>query len=100
LGGLAYNENIDCGKRIFFDDFTLFPNPANTILKIGHQNLNSLANATIEIYDLKGSLIFSQKTDATAGIKEINVSTLPEAIYVLKVVQTEWVIQQKFVILR
>ncbi len=100
LGGITNNQNLVCGEKINFKGLTLFPNPAKSILRIGNDNLNYLANATIEIYDLRGVLVFSEKTDASINIKQINISTLPEAVYVLKVVQTGWVTQQKFVILR
>lgn len=100
LGGLSNNKDLICGKRLFFNDFTLFPNPANTILRIGSEDLNNLSNARIDVFDLRGVLVKSVETENSLGIKEINISDLSEAVYILKVTKTDWVIQQKFIILR
>lgn len=100
LGGIYGGEEITCKGKIYFEDFTIFPNPANRTISIGNDNLDYLAGAVFEIYDMNGKLISTYKSDLSIGVKRIDIHTLAEGVYILKVVQTAWVIQQKFVILR
>ena len=100
LGGKASNEDLECGDKISFDDFSLFPNPVSTILRVGNDDLSYLADAVFEIYDSKGILVKSLKTSTVIEVKQIDISHLSSGIYVLKVIQSNWLIQQKFVILR
>lgn len=57
----------------------IFPNPSNGIIGIG-QSFDK--DATVEIFDLKGSKIFS--TLLPAGESQVNLSDLQNGLYILK----------------
>ena len=58
----------------------VYPNPGNNTLNIR----TALQNARVEVYDLSGKVIHSQKT--TANITSINAESWPSGAYVWKVV--------------
>ena len=100
LGGKARNTDLECGTKINFNDFTLFPNPAKTIIQVGNSDLSVLANAIFEIYNVNGTLVKTLETNSNIEVKQIDIHSLSDGIYVLKVIQDHWLIQKKFVILR
>ena len=58
----------------------IYPNPANDIVNIEIENPD---NATIEIYNVSGRLVFSRKLNSGAG--KIDISGLLEGMYFVKV---------------
>ncbi len=99
-GGISGNESLECGQKINFDNFVLFPNPASTILYMGNLDLDALKNANVRIYNSNGMLVKSEITNTNIDIQQIDISELSEGIYVVEVQKNDWLIQKKFVILR
>ena len=97
---LKTNNSSECRKQKVFDEFTIFPNPAQNIITIGYSDLSVLSGSNIEIFNLNGKLVLSEKTTTSVGIKDIDISRLSNGFYILKLSKANWNIQQKFVILR
>lgn len=65
---------------------TLYPNPVQNILKV---NLNGYQGSTdISIYSVSGLLIQSKKTTETGAVN-VDVSTLPQGMYIIKVMNSQ-----------
>ena len=100
FSSLSTNNSNNCLNIKLFDEFVIFPNPAYNTITIGYKDLSVLSEAKIEIFDLKGKLIFSEKTTSIIENKVINVSQFSNGFYILKLSKANWNIQEKFVILR
>lgn len=72
----------------------IYPNPAKNILNVEIQSLSNESN-TIEIFDLKGQQIFSS-TSFNKNIT-INTSAFSKGIYILKVYNSNYLVNQKFI---
>ena len=68
---------------------SVYPNPANTFITVELFLKNSQA-VEVNLYDLLGQIVFTNKVNYSAGINKTNLSTasLPRGIYLLQV-QTE-----------
>lgn len=97
--GISGNEVLECGAKISFDQFTLYPVPADKYLKIGDVDLSTLSNADIIVYSINGTKMLEQHSSDSPDIKNIDVHSLPSGIYVLKVIKEGLIVTQKFVIL-
>lgn len=64
------------------DELTLYPTVVYDNLKISYKNL---IGSQIKIYDLKGTLIFQNKTNISDNEYIINISDLHSGIYILKI---------------
>ncbi|OFX59611.1 MAG: hypothetical protein A2046_05255, partial [Bacteroidetes bacterium GWA2_30_7] len=76
-------------------DFKIFPNPANNILNIvssENQNLN------VNIYNLLGKNVYSE--NSITPISKINISDLPNGMYIISVVSENSQISKRIVISR
>ncbi|MBJ33286.1 MAG: hypothetical protein CMC89_01005 [Flavobacteriaceae bacterium] len=71
------NYNTLSLNKIINDEITIYPNPVNSILKIDGEFTNA------KIYDLKGKLIMESSESV------IDVSQLPQSIYIIKVIANE-----------
>lgn len=100
LGGLAGNDDIDCGERLFFNNFTIFPNPAKSVIRIGNGDLVCLSGALVQIYSSNGTLTLSETLKTSISTKSIDVSMLAEGVYILRIINSSCTLQDKFVILR
>ena len=60
----------------------IYPNPSDDIINIEIENIK---NATLEIYNLGGKLIFSKKLHSK--LEKIDVSDFPDGIYIVKIMQ-------------
>ena len=72
------NKDVDIREHTANTERKIFPNPAQT-----HFTVTNTANATLHLYNTMGQEVFS-----TYGKEEntiINVNTLPQGVYVLKV---------------
>ncbi|UCH15338.1 MAG: T9SS type A sorting domain-containing protein, partial [Bacteroidales bacterium] len=85
------NPNVqfttDCATNIKNDynenrTVDIYPNPSDDIINIEIENIN---NATIEIYNVSGMLVFSKALNSK--VEKIDVSGLLEGIYFVKVRQ-------------
>ena len=61
------------------ESMTDYPNPGKDVLNIR----TALQNAHVEVYDLNGRLLHSQRI--TADVTTIDASTWPSGVYVWKV---------------
>ncbi len=71
----------------------IYPNPSADIINIEIENTN---NATIEIYNISGTLIFSKGLQSQQ--EKINISGYSKGIYLLKVRQADAVYVEKLVV--
>ncbi len=65
------------------------------MLKI--ESSNDLKNTQYQIHDLTGNVVSNA---ALEGKNEINVSVLPNGVYVLHLVNTEFTIAKKFTLIK
>jgi hypothetical protein len=71
----------------------IYPNPSDDIINIDIENIN---NATIEIYDVNGTLIFSKALNS--NFEKIDISGFSGGLYLVKVKQDSTVIIGKVVV--
>ena len=71
----------------------IYPNPSDNIINIEIENPN---NATIEIYNVSGRLVFSKLLKLKLEI--INISDFPRGIYIVKVIRGNIVNLRKLVV--
>lgn len=92
-GGASFNNAIFGGEFVStkiqnpFIDFNVYPNPAKTEFTIQFE-LASASQTTIQIYDLRGTLILDEKhNNLQVGNHKIhvNTSTLSSGIYQAKI---------------
>ncbi|WDF78060.1 IPT/TIG domain-containing protein [Mucilaginibacter sp. KACC 22773] len=81
-------------KFTFADDFSVFPNPFNTTLNI-NVGTDNLAKATLQLYNIMGTKVYSQQFSNISGIISINPGNLVQGTYMLKLLtgQTEKMIK-------
>jgi len=89
-GCLATSEKITVSilateKQDPFGQLTLFPNPAQDILHVGIP-AGASGNIQITIVDLQGRIQSAQNTNLSLGANtlQMDISTLPKGVYVLK----------------
>ncbi|PLW93142.1 MAG: hypothetical protein C0592_07090 [Marinilabiliales bacterium] len=74
--------------------FNLFPNPANDIL-----NITGLENAeSVSLYSAMGSLINKEEISGVSSF-EMNLSNLPEALYIVRVRFNDGTIESRMVMI-
>lgn len=73
-------------------EFSIIPNPASESCTI---NLNANAVATIEVYDLFGRLIISQRG---TGVTKIDISALAPGMYSVRVSTADSMSEQKLIV--
>jgi hypothetical protein len=64
-------------------DFAFYPNPASTDITITLKNTGAIAK--IEVYDIAGKLILSQKPNTLLTTQTVNLSNISKGIYLLEV---------------
>tara|TARA_R110002050_G_scaffold200591_1_gene335482 strand:- start:23564 stop:24505 length:942 start_codon:yes stop_codon:yes gene_type:complete len=69
-------------EELDFKDLTLWPNPVICTLQI-ENNFNS--SSEVNLYDITGSLILTQKFSAKKTALQLDLSELPSGIYFVKV---------------
>ncbi|MDD4149346.1 MAG: T9SS type A sorting domain-containing protein [Bacteroidales bacterium] len=72
--------------------FTIFPNPFKQNINISANEL-PLDKATINIYNMLGSLIYQEKVNATKGELSVSIDLkhLPPAIYVVRIISGDYI---------
>ena len=88
--GVCYPTIIEEYKK---ELLSIFPNPSNDIINIEIENPN---NATIEIYNVSGRLVFSKELNSKA--EKIDISVLSEGMYFVKVKQENNVRIEKLIV--
>lgn len=88
----SYKETI-----VFNSDPFVYPNP----IKDNLININAgsyFENETpIEIYDLKGQLVFSKSYKTSENQLKLDVTSLPKGVYILKIVAEEEIFNYKII---
>ena len=88
---ITIKTDLEC-QGVFRDEMILdnipriYPNPISgnfLNIKTGYSNLQK---SLIEIYDLRGSLIYRGKTD---GSSKIDFSWIPKGIYILRITKNQ-----------
>ncbi|MCW3807920.1 autotransporter-associated beta strand repeat-containing protein [Marinilabiliaceae bacterium D04] len=74
---------IDAEKE---KELTLYPNPVENVLYVRLQD--NTANATLEIRDINGQLVYKQNDVYSAD--KIDVTMLPQGVYLLKIYTDEY----------
>ncbi|WP_243349314.1 glycoside hydrolase family 30 beta sandwich domain-containing protein [Parabacteroides sp. FAFU027] len=65
------------------DNVKLIPNPAGESVSITHPDLLG-ETASVQLYNLSGTLVFKQSLSADNQIEHLNISSLPKGIYLAK----------------
>ena len=82
-------------------NLALFPNPVNEEISISFYKPEGWANEnTIEIYNTKGQLVYSKKEMSSSSRDQditLNLQSLPQGLYLLKLVNKERSLSQKFI---
>ncbi|KUG06790.1 hypothetical protein ASU33_05520 [Solirubrum puertoriconensis] len=83
-GTTAYSpvRAVSFGKELAQGNLTLYPNPAHDELTVSLGTASQ--NAMVEVYTVNGLFVRKQSFDAAATTK-LNVSSLPQGTYLLKV---------------
>ncbi len=67
--------------------FKVYPNPNHGVFNLQMDQLAEGENVSIAIYDLAGKKVYSSDVPATGTqfLHELNLSTLPKGVYLIKV---------------
>jgi hypothetical protein len=106
-GPVVSGGNINCpaAATVFVDActgieensaaaFSVYPNPNNGVFTI---SLSNMANATLEIISIDGSVVYTENYAAAQNVKEINLSSIANGVYFVRVSNNETVITSKLV---
>ncbi|WP_299986436.1 M64 family metallopeptidase [uncultured Pontibacter sp.] len=77
----------------------LFPNPASTIVQLEAQ-LTGTSEASLQVYDPTGKLIFSQQVHSLSGIlkEKLDLSKQPKGIYLLRLITEKGHVDRKLLL--
>lgn len=78
--------------------FFVYPNPAHGLVHI--QWIKPVQQFLIHISDASGKLVFAQRIDGNKNFHSIDVSSLPDGIYLIKATSGRSVTQRKLVVMR
>ncbi len=82
---LVFDDPALSTNDLFFEKFSLSPNPNNGIFNIDLKS-NSGKNINVDIFDIRGVKIFSEVFNNTLNFsKEINLDNVAAGIYIVKV---------------
>jgi len=94
--------SITCEQSII-GDYSVYPNPANEVLMID-MDLETYQgdNITLELFDVKGALVNVQSVQLNRGYNhlEVDLSKVPEGLYLLKFNGTKNYIKQARIVKR
>ena len=87
LGTATKPTDYVLGNSAFLE---VFPNPVQQLLNI---NLKAFeGGSTIQLYDVNGTQVMSKKSNHAK--EQLNVSTLPSGIYLIKVINRDMIISR------
>ncbi len=86
-------------KITAFTDFTLYPNPVLSELKVSFQSPKEQSALDIKIYNVQGTLVFEQKGEVFKGanIFLINTNEFAQGMYFLTLDNGEEFVKMKFI---
>lgn len=88
--GITYNSKIP-------DKFFLFPNPAGEVLTLQTEN-EKLNGAEVFLFNCFGQKISGEQT--LSKTKDIDISFLPEGMYIVQISNDKLILREKFLISR
>ena len=90
---------ISAEKVTGLEGLNLFPNPANNTLTINYFT-PSMETTSIEIYDMMGQLVNTINSNANQGFnsRELDLTSMSNGVYFLKVTQNNNTLTKKFVV--
>nr|WP_321409272.1 S8 family serine peptidase [uncultured Carboxylicivirga sp.] len=74
----------------------IYPNPVTDLLNI-EWNSNLSENTLIRLLNIDGTIIQSENIKVSSGVHSLNVSQLPEGIYIVEVISGEETYSQKII---
>lgn len=77
-----------------------FPNPAESDLNLVYNTEKNYSNKVIQLLDLNGKLVYSEKVENTTGLIQINVSEFPSGVYVCNLIADDAVIAREKVVVK
>ena len=80
-------------------NLNIYPNPASEYIWVNLES-DEIKDAIVELYDLKGRLVYNNKFDITEGPNRINLQELNASQYVLRVVDTAGNVLQTFKLIK
>jgi len=78
-------------------DLSLSPVPSNNVLQVNYYTENNTGLSTLTVFNTYGKLVMSKDIDNMTGA-ELNVSTLPSGIYMLKLTTIKETLMKKFIV--
>ncbi|MEN9331953.1 MAG: hypothetical protein RLZZ94_1043 [Bacteroidota bacterium] len=93
------NDIVSAEKVTGLEGLNLFPNPANNTLTINYFT-PSMETTSIEIYDMMGQLVNTINANANQGFnsRELDLTSMSNGVYFLKVTQNNNTLTKKFVV--
>lgn len=83
-GQVSYSNIVTLYNNCGSAEISVFPNPANTATTIW----GAKAGSGISLYNTAGSLLLQKKANGS-GMDELDLSRLPEAVYIVKIIDRE-----------
>jgi hypothetical protein len=78
--------------------FSLFPNPANSVINVMIESRNNISTR-IEAVDMTGRVLYSSQANITGRFnQEINLSSFSAGVYTLQLVSEKQSMRQRFVV--
>jgi hypothetical protein len=77
-------------RRVNFNEsisYMVYPNPASNVLNIVTDNTNG--SASIQLLTVQGQLLLNKQSSGNGQVVQLNVSTLPSGMYLLKIVAVD-----------
>lgn len=94
----SYLYPAECGQTNAITDFSLFPNPVNTLLNIENEAFVN-GHYSLDIFDINGRYIRSI-TNYRSNSVTVNVEDLPNGMYQLSIQNEDGRITKPFTVLR
>ena len=87
LGGeyLADNSMVTGINLLETDEFKPYPNPASTTLQVSYVLSQTVPNATLRIYDIRGARVEEVVLRARSGSETLNVSSYDPGLYFMQI---------------
>lgn len=64
----------------------VFPNPANDVVKLAFNTEKTYNSSEIQLTDLSGRVVYSEKVNTNEGLLAIDISSIPAGVYVCNLV--------------
>ncbi len=95
--GLTVFENTISVEEYFDNGFEMYPNPAEDIVTIASASLNG--SVTIEVMDLKGRMVYTEKTilEATRPAR-LDISELESGVYMIRLMNEDGFSVQRLIV--